>query len=92
MSGERPVTVRGPEEGDRGREEGEGEQERVYLVMTPFWWMTGGADQENTTSLSPVTAVKFCGAPDGAERERRRGGGGVGEGGVFGAQYISYPQ
>ena len=30
MSGEKPVTVSGPDwEGDWGREEGEGEQERV---------------------------------------------------------------
>ena len=61
--------MRGPEEGNWGREEGEEEQERVYLVMTPFLSATGGGDQENTTSLSPATAVNPTGEPDGAERE-----------------------
>ena len=35
-------------------------------MMTPFLSVTGGGDQENTTSLSPATAVK---EPDGTERE-----------------------
>ena len=32
--------------------------------------MIGGAAQEKVTSLSPATAVNFCGALDGAETER----------------------
>ena len=39
-------------------------------MMTPFCWVIGGADQENTASLSLATAEKFCGAPEGAEAER----------------------
>ena len=38
-------------------------------MMTPFLSVTGGGDQENTTSLSPATAVNPTGEPDGAERE-----------------------
>ena len=38
-------------------------------MMTPFLSVTGGGDQENTTSLSPVTAVNPTGEPDGTERE-----------------------
>ena len=59
MSGERPVTVRGPEEGDWGREEGEGEQERVKTVMRLLHSDTGETVQENTTSLSPAIASKL---------------------------------
>ena len=39
-------------------------------MMTPFLSVTGGGDQENTTSLSPATAVNSTGEPDGAEREK----------------------
>ena len=35
--------------------------------MTPLRWVTGGGDQENTTSLSPGTAPNISGDPDGAE-------------------------
>ena len=35
-------------------------------MMTPFLSVTGGGDQENTTS---ATAVNPTGEPDGAERE-----------------------
>ena len=38
-------------------------------MMIPFLSVTGGGDQENTTSLSPATAVNPTGEPDGAERE-----------------------
>ena len=38
-------------------------------MMTPFLSVTGGGDQENTTSLSPATAVNPTGEPDGTERE-----------------------
>ena len=38
-------------------------------MMTPFLSVTGGGDQENSTSLSPATAVNPIGEPDGAERE-----------------------
>ena len=38
-------------------------------MMTPFLSVTGGGDQENTTSLSPATAVNPIGEPDGTERE-----------------------
>ena len=38
-------------------------------MMTPFLSVTGGGDQENTTSLSPVTAVNPTGESDGTERE-----------------------
>ena len=36
-------------------------------MMTPLCWVTGGGDQENTTSLSPGTAFNISGDPDGAE-------------------------
>ena len=36
-------------------------------MMTPLRWVTGGGDQENTTSLSPGTAFNISGDPDGAE-------------------------
>ncbi|CAI8049675.1 hypothetical protein GBAR_LOCUS27345 [Geodia barretti] len=35
--------------------------------MTPLRWVTGGGDQENSTSLSPGTACNISGDPDGAE-------------------------
>ena len=54
-------------ERDCGREEGEREQEMVYLVRTPLCWVTGGGDQENKTCLFPVTAVNITGVPDGAK-------------------------
>ena len=38
-------------------------------MMTPFLSVTGGGDQENTTSLSPATAVNPIGEPDGTERD-----------------------
>ena len=38
-------------------------------MMTPFLSVTGGGDQENTTSLSPATAVNPTGEPDGTERD-----------------------
>ena len=38
-------------------------------MMTPFLSVTGGGDQEKTTSLSPATAVTPTGEPDGTERE-----------------------
>ena len=38
-------------------------------MMTPFLSVTGGKDQEKTTSLSPATAVNPTGEPDGAVRE-----------------------
>ena len=67
MSGEKPVTVSGPDwEGDWGREEGEGEQERVYFVRYPRCWATGRGNQENVTSLSPTTVWNISGAPDGS--------------------------
>ena len=59
MSGERPVTVRAPEEGDWGREEGEGEQERVRSFSKLLHSESEETLQENTTSLSPTTASKF---------------------------------
>ena len=37
-------------------------------MMTPFRWVTGGEDQENSTSLSPATAENISGDPDGTER------------------------
>ena len=37
--------------------------------MTPFLSVTGGGDQENTTTLFPATAVNPTGEPDGTERE-----------------------
>ena len=39
-------------------------------MMTPFRWVTGGGDQENSTSLSPATAENICGDPDGTERRQ----------------------
>ena len=30
--------------------------------MTPFCWVGGGGDQENSTSLSPATAPNISGA------------------------------
>ena len=36
-------------------------------MMTPLRCMTGGGDQENTTSLSPGTAPNLSGDPDGAK-------------------------
>ena len=36
--------------------------------MTPFRWVTGGGDQENSTSLSPATAENISGDPVGTER------------------------
>ena len=36
-------------------------------MMTPFLSVAGGGDQENTTSLSPATAVNPTGEPDGTE-------------------------
>ena len=38
-------------------------------MITPFLSVTGGEDQEKTTSLSPATAVNPTGEPDGTERE-----------------------
>ena len=37
-------------------------------MMTPFRWVTGGGDQENSTSLSPATAENISGDPVGTER------------------------
>ena len=72
MSGEKPATVSGPDwEGDWGREEGEGEQERVWLVMIPLCCVTGGGDQEKTTCLCPGTASNFSGAPGGSVVENK---------------------
>ena len=34
-------------------------------MMTPFLSVTGGGDQENTTSLSLATVVNPTGEPDG---------------------------
>ncbi|CAI8025895.1 hypothetical protein GBAR_LOCUS14931 [Geodia barretti] len=34
--------------------------------MTPFCWVGGGGDQENSTSLSPATALNISGDPEGA--------------------------
>ena len=39
-------------------------------MMTPFRWVTGGGDQENSTSLSPATAENISGDPDGTERRQ----------------------
>ena len=38
-------------------------------MMTPFLSVAEGGDQENTTSLSPATAVNPTGEPDGTERD-----------------------
>ena len=51
--------MRGPEEGDWGREEGEGEQERVKTVMRLLHSDTGETVQEKTTSLSLAIASKL---------------------------------
>ena len=37
-------------------------------MMTPFRWVTGGGDQENSTSLSSATAKNISGNPVGTER------------------------
>ena len=60
MSGEKPATVRGPdwEEGDWGREEGEGEQERVKVALRSLHCVSGTTSQENSTCLLPATASK----------------------------------
>ena len=44
--------------------------------MTPFLSVTGGGDQENTTSLSPATVVNPTGEPDGTVTSRSDGTGG----------------
>ena len=36
-------------------------------MMTPLRCVTGGGDQENTTTLSPGTAPNLSGGPDGAK-------------------------
>ena len=37
-------------------------------MMCPLCWMTGGGDQENTTSVSPATAIKkVSGKTDGTK-------------------------
>ena len=36
-------------------------------MMIPLRWVTGGGDQENSTSLSPGTASNISGDPTGAE-------------------------
>ena len=36
-------------------------------MMTPLRCVTGGGDQENTTSLSPGIAPNLSGGPDGAK-------------------------
>ena len=36
-------------------------------MMTPLRCVTGGGDQENTTSLSPGTAPNLSGGPDGVK-------------------------
>ena len=51
--------MRGPEEGDWGREEGEGEQERVKTIVRLLHSDTGETVQEKTTSLSPAIASKL---------------------------------
>ena len=35
-------------------------------MMTPFCWVGGGGDQENSTSLSPATAPNISGDPERA--------------------------
>ena len=67
MLGEKPATDMEPnwEEGDWGREEGEGEQETVWLSKCTFSWMRRGGDQENLTSLSPGTAENISGGAVG---------------------------
>ena len=45
-------------------------------MMTPFLSVTGGGDQENTTSLSPATVVNPTGEPDGTVTSRSDGTGG----------------
>ena len=34
--------------------------------MSPLCWVTGGGDQEKTTSLCPTCASNISGVPDGA--------------------------
>ena len=41
-------------------------------MMIPLRWVTGVADQENITSLSPATTENIPGDPDGAKQRRVR--------------------
>ena len=70
MFGENPPTVSPVWERDRGRVEGEGEQERVYMI-TILLSDAGGAGQEKITSLTPGVAVNPSGPSYGTASIRK---------------------